>query len=80
MLSNINILNNLFFQILMKTNDSKLVAYYTSMLSEENQIKYFSEFLQNITDENEQIKCLEAAELCRLEVEAITKRVVRTIR
>ncbi|XKL69259.1 hypothetical protein PGB90_007028 [Kerria lacca] len=69
-----------YVKILMKTNDSKLVAYYTSMLSEENQIKYFSEFLQNITDENEQIKCLEAAELCRLEVEAITKRVVRTIR
>lgn len=64
----------------MKTGDSKLVAYYTAMLSEEDQINYYSEFLQNIDDENERLKCLEAAELCHLQIEEITKRVVQLVR
>lgn len=64
----------------MKIGDAKLVAYYTAMLSEEDQIIYYSEFLQSIGDENERIKCLEAAEVCHLQIEAITKHVVQVIR
>lgn len=64
----------------MKIGDAKLVAYYTAMLSEDNQIKYYSEFLESISDEEERIKSLEAAELCHLPLEAITKRVVQMIR
>ncbi len=64
----------------MKTGDSKLVAYYTSMLLEEDQINFYSEFLQGKDDEIERIRCLEIAEMCRLPVEEITKRVVQVMR
>ncbi|XP_065218253.1 nuclear pore complex protein Nup107 [Planococcus citri] len=69
-----------YVKILMKIGDAKLVAYYTAMLNEEDQIVYYSEFLQSITDESERIKCLEAAEMCNLQIEAITKYVVQVIR
>lgn len=64
----------------MKTGDAKLVAYYTALLDEEDQINYYSEFVESINDENERIKCLEAAEMCHLRVEEITKHVVQVIR
>lgn len=69
-----------YVEVLMKIGDAKLVAYYTAMLSEDNQIKYYSEFLESISDEEERIKSLEAAESCHLPLEAITKRVVQMIR
>ena len=64
----------------MRIGDAKLVAYYTSMLNEEDQIIYYSEFLQSVKGENERVKCLEAAEMCHLQIEAITKHVVQVIR
>lgn len=64
----------------MKTGDAKLVAYYSSMLSENDQIECYAEFLQNVLDDNERIKCLEAAEMCQLRIEEITKRVVQVMR
>lgn len=74
------VVNNSLIQILMRTGEAKLVSYYCAMLSENDQIECYAEFLQNISDENERIKCLKAAEMCQLRIEDITKRVVQVMR
>lgn len=74
-------LSTLAFQILIETtDDAKLVAFYASMLTKENQIRYYSQFLENVEDENDRIRCLEIAEDYLLPVDEITKHVVRVIR
>ena len=60
--------------------ESKLVAWYVSQLSQEDQIYYYAAFLEEITDSEERNACLKAAQEAGLNVDVITKTVVENIR
>ncbi|XP_015597229.1 nuclear pore complex protein Nup107 [Cephus cinctus] len=65
---------------LIKLGDANLVAYYTATLPQEDQVKNYAYFLENVKDHQQRKRCLEAAEAANLNVEAITKLVVENIR
>ncbi|KAK7861733.1 hypothetical protein R5R35_008705 [Gryllus longicercus] len=69
-----------YVKVLMKKGDPQLVACYVATLPQEDQVKLYANFLENITEENERTACLTAAEDAGLDIEVITKRVVENIR
>lgn len=69
-----------YVKVLMDFGDPVLVAFYTSTLSGEAQIKNYAQFLERVKDYDARKKCLNAAEDANLNVEAITKLVVENIR
>lgn len=69
-----------YVQILMEFGDPSLVAYYTSTLPREIQTTNYARFLEKIIDYEMRKKCLNAAEDANLNVEAITKLLVKNIR
>lgn len=68
------------FQLLIEMRESKLVAWYVSQLTQEDQIYYYAAFLEEITDPDERSACLKAAQEAGLNVDVITKTVVENIR
>lgn len=60
--------------------ESKLVAWYVSQLTQEDQIYYYAAFLEEITDAEERSTCLLAAQEAGLNIDLITKTVVENIR
>ncbi|GFS99260.1 nuclear pore complex protein Nup107 [Nephila pilipes] len=69
-----------YVQELIKSNKIYLVAPYCSTLPKEQQIIWYSKFLEGITDNDERQKCLQYGEDAGLDVSQITKTVVRNIR
>lgn len=64
----------------MKRNEAQLVAYYTATLEQEQQIKLYASFLENITDNEERKLALQYGEETGLNIKVITKTVVENIR
>lgn len=64
----------------MERNEPQLVAYYTSTLSQHQQIRLYASFLENITDNEERKLALQYAQDAELNVKSITKQVVENIR
>ncbi|KAK9501224.1 hypothetical protein O3M35_011978 [Rhynocoris fuscipes] len=69
-----------YIKVLMKTGDSDLVAYYCSLLPEEEQIDLYSSFMERITDTKNRAECLAAAEKYDLNIPSITEKVVHNVR
>ncbi|EEB10806.1 Nuclear pore complex protein Nup107, putative [Pediculus humanus corporis] len=69
-----------YVKLLIEMRESKLVAWYVSQLSQEDQIYYYAAFLEEITDSEERNACLKAAQEAGLNVDVITKTVVENIR
>ncbi|XP_003703721.1 nuclear pore complex protein Nup107 [Megachile rotundata] len=69
-----------YVQVLIEMDDPILIAFYTAMLPQESQITNYARYLENVKDYEQRKKCLTAAEDANLNVEAITKLVVETIR
>ncbi|KAK6618853.1 hypothetical protein RUM43_013244 [Polyplax serrata] len=69
-----------YVKLLIEMRESKLVAWYVSQLSQEDQIYYYAAFLEEITDPDERSTCLKAAQEAGLNVDVITKTVVENIR
>lgn len=67
-------------QLLIEFKDSTLVAWYVSQLSHEDQVYYYSAFLEEIKDPEERSTCLQAAQDAGLNIDIITKTVVENIR
>uniref|UniRef100_T1HLR9 Nuclear pore complex protein n=1 Tax=Rhodnius prolixus TaxID=13249 RepID=T1HLR9_RHOPR len=49
-------------EVLMQKGDCDLVAYYCSLLPEEEQVDLYSTFMEEITDKNDRAECLAAAD------------------
>ncbi|PBC33359.1 nuclear pore complex protein Nup107 [Apis cerana] len=69
-----------YVHILIEMDDPILIAFYTAMLPRELQVTNYASYLENIKDHEQRRKCLTAAEDANLNVEAITKLVVESIR
>ncbi|KAJ8686209.1 hypothetical protein QAD02_022003 [Eretmocerus hayati] len=69
-----------YVKFLVELGDPTLIAFYTSTLPRDTQIKIYAQFLEKVTIYEERKKCLSAAEGANLNVEAITKLVVENIR
>lgn len=64
----------------MQKGDCDLVAYYCSLLPEEEQVDLYSTFMEEITDKNDRAECLAAAEKYNLNIPLITEKVVQNVR
>lgn len=69
-----------YVKILIEMGDPNLVAFYTATLPQEDQITTYACYLENVEDYELRKRCLAAAEVANLHVEAITKLVVENIR
>ncbi|GLV32653.1 Nucleoporin 107kD [Carabus blaptoides fortunei] len=69
-----------YVRCLMQRNEAQLVAYYTATLEQEQQIKLYASFLENITDNEERKLGLQYGEETGLNIKLITKTVVENIR
>lgn len=69
-----------YVHILIEMDDPILIAFYTAMLPRELQVTNYANYLESIKDHEQRRKCLTAAEDANLNVEAITKLVVESIR
>lgn len=69
-----------YVKVLMEIGDPTLVAFYTATLPEDDQVTHYAQFLETIKDREKQVRCLQAAEEANLNVKAITKLVVESIR
>lgn len=69
-----------YVRVLIEMDDPILIAFYTAMLPQELQITNYASYLETIKDYEQRKKCLAAAEDANLNVEAITKLVVESIR
>ncbi|XP_054005654.1 nuclear pore complex protein Nup107 [Hylaeus anthracinus] len=69
-----------YVNILIEIDDPILIAFYTAMLPQEAQVTSYASYLEMIKDYEQRKKCLTAAEDANLNVEAITKLVVESIR
>ncbi|XP_033310230.1 nuclear pore complex protein Nup107 isoform X1 [Bombus bifarius] len=69
-----------YVRVLIEMDDPILIAFYTAMLPQELQITNYASYLETIKDYEQRKKCLSAAEDANLNVEAITKLVVESIR
>ncbi|XP_017799251.1 PREDICTED: nuclear pore complex protein Nup107 [Habropoda laboriosa] len=69
-----------YVRVLIEMDDPVLIAFYTAMLPQELQVTNYASYLEAITDSEQRKKCLAAAEDANLNVEAITKLVVESIR
>ncbi|XP_014246029.1 nuclear pore complex protein Nup107 [Cimex lectularius] len=56
------------------------IAYYCSLLPEEDQIEQYAQFMETVTDYGERQECLTAAEKYEMNVPIITEKVVKSIR
>lgn len=69
-----------YVHVLIEIDDPMLIAFYTAMLPQEAQVTSYASYLETIKDYEQRKKCLTAAEDANLNVEAITKLVVESIR
>ncbi|KAL6266620.1 hypothetical protein P5V15_003465 [Pogonomyrmex californicus] len=69
-----------YVRVLIEMGDPTLIAFYTATLPQEDQITNYASYLERVKDHEERKKCLSAAEKANLNVEAITKLVVKNIR
>ncbi|KAL2738221.1 nuclear pore complex protein Nup107 [Vespula maculifrons] len=69
-----------YVRILIRMGDPILIAFYTATLPQEDQISNYASYLENVTDYEQRKRSLAAAEDANLNVEAITKTVVESIR
>lgn len=69
-----------YVRVLIEMGDPILIAFYTAMLPQELQVTNYASYLESIKDYEQRKKCLTAAEDANLNVEAITKLVVESIR
>ncbi|KAK9293476.1 hypothetical protein QLX08_011597 [Tetragonisca angustula] len=69
-----------YVQVLIEMDDPILIAFYTAMLPQELQVTNYASYLETIKNYEQRKKCLAAAEEANLNVEAITKLVVESIR
>ncbi|XP_076635424.1 nuclear pore complex protein Nup107 [Colletes latitarsis] len=69
-----------YVHVLIEMDDPILIAFYTAMLPQEAQVTSYASYLETIKDYEQRKKCLTAAEDANLNVEAITKLVVESIR
>ncbi|CAK9831014.1 Nuclear pore complex protein Nup107 [Anthophora retusa] len=69
-----------YVRVLIEMDDPVLIAFYTAMLPQELQVTNYASYLERIKDLEQRKKCLAAAEDANLNVEAITKLVVESIR
>ncbi|CAK9805973.1 Nuclear pore complex protein Nup107 [Anthophora quadrimaculata] len=69
-----------YVHVLIEMDDPVLIAFYTAMLPQELQVTNYASYLERIKDLEQRKKCLAAAEDANLNVEAITKLVVESIR
>ncbi|XP_017881019.1 nuclear pore complex protein Nup107 [Ceratina calcarata] len=69
-----------YVRVLIGMDDPILIAFYTAMLPQELQVTNYASYLERIKDYEQRKKCLTAAEDANLNVEAITKLVVESIR
>ncbi|XP_030848911.1 nuclear pore complex protein Nup107-like isoform X1 [Strongylocentrotus purpuratus] len=65
---------------LISDNKTELVAIYVSQLPADLQVVWYAKFLEGIHDKNQRQYCLQLAEDAGLDVAAITKKVVETLR
>lgn len=61
-------------------NETELVAFYVSKLNSQSQVEIYASCLENILDNESRKNALIAAENNGLNVFAITKQIVETIR
>lgn len=64
----------------MDMNETQLVAYYTSKLNSENQVRLCALYFERIINNDERREALQIAESCGLNTHAIIKQVVENIR
>ncbi|KAK2587811.1 hypothetical protein KPH14_003913 [Odynerus spinipes] len=69
-----------YVKVLIQIGDPILIAFYTATLPQEDQVSNYASYLENVTDYEQRKRCLTAAEDANLNVEAITKMVVESIR
>ncbi|XP_046992002.1 nuclear pore complex protein Nup107 [Schistocerca americana] len=69
-----------YIKVLIGWQQPCLVAYYASLLPQDDQITLYSEFLQKIVDPELQLQCLADGEDAGLDICAVTKTTVENIR
>ncbi|CAL7946335.1 unnamed protein product [Xylocopa violacea] len=69
-----------YVRVLIEMDDPTLIAFYTAMLPQELQVTNYASYLEGVKEYEQRKKCLTAAENANLNVEAITKLVVESIR
>ena len=67
-------------KVLMNEGDCDLVAYYVSLLPEEDRINLYCTFMESITENDKRVECLKAAEAHELNIKLIVEKVVENIR
>ncbi|XP_071501172.1 nuclear pore complex protein Nup107-like [Diadema antillarum] len=65
---------------LLADQRTELVAMYVAQLPPDLQVTWYAKFLEGVTDRDQRQYCLQLAEDAGLDVAAITKRVVETLR
>lgn len=68
-----------FVKDLIASNRTELVAIYVAQLPPSLQVAYYAKFLEGISEQEDQQRCLQLAEDAGLDVAAITKAVVENI-
>ena len=69
-----------FVSHLVLEKQTSLIAFYVSKLKPSVRVESYAAFLEGVTDPEQRRECLENAARCRLDVCAVTKRVVERIR
>ncbi|XP_035384615.1 nuclear pore complex protein Nup107 [Electrophorus electricus] len=69
-----------YISLLVKEKQLELIAFYVSHLPIEMAVTQYARFLEEVTENEQRRRCLELASKAGLDVAAITKTVVETVR
>ncbi|KAF4079966.1 hypothetical protein AMELA_G00184450 [Ameiurus melas] len=69
-----------YISLLVKEKQVELIAFYVSHLPADMGVTQYAHFLEEVTENEQRRRCLELAEQAGLDVAAVTKTVVETVR
>lgn len=69
-----------YISLLVKEKQVELIAFYVSHLPADMGVTQYAQFLEEVTENEQRRRCLELAEQAGLDVAAVTKTVVETVR